>query len=67
MLISIPEWLRLCQGCVERGDRLRAGLDTRLKVSRFVQLSTFAAWWLDPEKVIPPQFWDRDFGVGLKG
>ncbi|VTT71421.1 unnamed protein product [Fusarium fujikuroi] len=38
-----------------------------LKASRFVRLSTFEARWLDPEKVIPPKFWDRDFGVGLKG
>ncbi|CVL06986.1 hypothetical protein FPRO06_12172 [Fusarium proliferatum] len=67
MLISIPEWLRLCQYCVELGGRLGAGLDLTLKVSRFVRLSTFSAEWLAPGKVLPPRFWHRDFGVGLKG
>ncbi|CVK95964.1 uncharacterized protein FMAN_13886 [Fusarium mangiferae] len=67
MLISIPEWLRLCQGCVERGNRLGAGLDPELKASRFVRLSTVEATWLGPETEIPPKFRDKDLGVGLKG
>ncbi|KAF5717263.1 cyclin-like f-box [Fusarium mundagurra] len=66
MLISIPEWLRLCQTCVETGERNDNGLDRRLGVSRFVRLSTFAGW-LAPGRAIPTQSWVKDFGVGLKG
>ncbi|KAG5751724.1 hypothetical protein H9Q72_013188 [Fusarium xylarioides] len=64
MLISIPEWLRLCQDCVETGERRGIGLD--LGVSRFVPLDTFAGW-LAPGREIPDRYWHKDFGVGLKG
>ncbi|KAF5537707.1 tubulin-tyrosine ligase [Fusarium phyllophilum] len=66
MLVSIPEWLRLCQTCVKTGERNDRGLDRRLGVSRFVRLSTFAGW-LAPGRAIPSWYWHNDFGVGLKG
>ncbi|KAH7153906.1 hypothetical protein DER46DRAFT_612142 [Fusarium sp. MPI-SDFR-AT-0072] len=64
MLISIPEWLRLCQNCVERGVRDDNGLDRALGVSRFVRLSTFAEW-LPPGDALPRSVWRQT--VGLKG
>ncbi|KAF5529249.1 cyclin-like f-box [Fusarium napiforme] len=67
MLISIPEWLRLCHTCVETGERRNnGGLDRRFGVSRFVRLSTFARW-LAPGRAMPTQSWVKDYGVGLKG
>ncbi|KAF5980945.1 cyclin f-box [Fusarium bulbicola] len=67
MLISIPEWLRLCQKCVELGGRCGRGLDRSTKASRFVRLRHFAWEWLAPGRLIPGRFWHNDFGVGLKG
>lgn len=64
MLISIPEWLRLCQNCVERGVRYDNGLDRELGVSKFVRLSTLAEW-LPPGFALPPSMWLLT--VGLKG
>ncbi|KAF5643504.1 tubulin-tyrosine ligase [Fusarium tjaetaba] len=66
MLISIPEWLRLCHTCVETGERNDSGLDHRLGVSRFVRLNTLAEW-LASGRAIPTQSWVKDYGVGLKG
>ncbi|KAM0081769.1 hypothetical protein ACKRZS_006037 [Fusarium odoratissimum] len=66
MLISIPEWLRLCQNCVERGVRYGNGLDRGLGVSRFVRLSTFAEW-LRPGEALPHWVCRESVGVGLKG
>ncbi|KAF4499887.1 Cyclin-like F-box [Fusarium agapanthi] len=66
MLINIPEWLRLCQSCVETGQRRGFGLDPRTRVSRFVLWSIFAES-LAPGQTARIRYWDKDFGVGLKG
>ncbi|KAF5602408.1 cyclin-like f-box [Fusarium subglutinans] len=66
MLISIPEWLRLCQRCVETGQRRGFGLDPITRVSRFVTWNIFAQS-LAPDAAARMRDWDRDFFVGLKG
>ncbi|KAF4953208.1 hypothetical protein FGADI_6183 [Fusarium gaditjirri] len=66
MLISIPEWVRLCQKCVETGVRIDNGLELGLGVSGFVRLSTFADW-LSPGEAIPRWIRREGVTVGLKG